>query len=219
MPRPLLLGHRGARATRIVPENTILSFDQALAHGCDGFEFDVRMTADGQAVICHDAHAQGDEISQVEAQALRNVPLLEQILDRYAHRAFLDIELKVAGLEETVAQWLTAIPPQRGYVVSSFLPEVLAEVAKLGANLPLGLITEDRAPLLAWTTLPVSCVIPHHRLVDENLVRLLHAAGKKVFVWTVNDQKLMLDLTKWGVDALISDDTQLLVDVVGRLGT
>ena len=51
---PLLLGHRGACASKSVPENTPASFDLALTHGCDGFEFDVRLTADKQAVVCHD---------------------------------------------------------------------------------------------------------------------------------------------------------------------
>ena len=48
---PLLLGHRGARVGKSIPENTLASFDLALASGCDGFEFDVRLTADGQAVV------------------------------------------------------------------------------------------------------------------------------------------------------------------------
>ena len=51
-PKPLLLGHRGAKS--YAPENTIEAFELALQHGCDGFEFDVRFTADAQAVICHD---------------------------------------------------------------------------------------------------------------------------------------------------------------------
>ncbi|MCU1303492.1 MAG: glycerophosphoryl diester phosphodiesterase, partial [Candidatus Sulfotelmatobacter sp.] len=50
---PLLLGHRGVRAEKSIPENSLPSFDLALAQGCDGFEFDVRLSADGQAVICH----------------------------------------------------------------------------------------------------------------------------------------------------------------------
>ena len=45
--RPLLLGHRGARAEKSISENTLASFDLALAQGCDGFEFDVRLAADG----------------------------------------------------------------------------------------------------------------------------------------------------------------------------
>ena len=51
-PRPLLLGHRGAR--RVAPENTFFAFDKALRAGCDGFEFDVRLSSDGRGVVCHD---------------------------------------------------------------------------------------------------------------------------------------------------------------------
>src|SRR5262245_42125058 len=49
--RPLLLGHRGARSLKSIPENTIPSFDRALADGCDGFEFDVRRSGDEEAVV------------------------------------------------------------------------------------------------------------------------------------------------------------------------
>ncbi|MGC1220522.1 MAG: glycerophosphodiester phosphodiesterase, partial [Candidatus Sulfotelmatobacter sp.] len=68
--RPLLLGHRGARAEKSIPENTLASFDLTLAQGCDGFEFDVRLTADGHAVVCHDATAHGLKIAESPAEAL-----------------------------------------------------------------------------------------------------------------------------------------------------
>ena len=45
--RPLLLGHRGARSEKSIPENTLASFDLR-SPGCDGFEFDVRLTAEGK---------------------------------------------------------------------------------------------------------------------------------------------------------------------------
>ena len=48
-----MIGHRGAAAVR--PENTIPSFEHALALGVDAVEFDVRVTADGVAVVHHDA--------------------------------------------------------------------------------------------------------------------------------------------------------------------
>src|SRR5580698_2516450 len=96
--RPLLLGHRGARAEKSIPENTLASFDRALAHGCDGFEFDLRMSADGQPVICHDATTHGLEIAQSSAKQLA-LPLFRDILKRYQTTAFLDIELKTPGLE------------------------------------------------------------------------------------------------------------------------
>src|ERR1700685_1362115 len=119
---PLLLGHRGARAEKAIAENTLPAFDFALAQGCDGFEFDVRLTADGQAVVCHDATTRGREIAASPASQLA-LPLLHDVLTRYQNKAFLDIELKVSGLEAITAELLRRFPPARGFVVSSFLPE------------------------------------------------------------------------------------------------
>ena len=54
LPRvPLIIGHRGAAA--VAPENTIVSFERALADGADGIEFDVRLARDGVPVVIHDA--------------------------------------------------------------------------------------------------------------------------------------------------------------------
>jgi glycerophosphoryl diester phosphodiesterase len=50
--RPVI-GHRGNRA--FAPENTIESFAQAVALGADAIEFDVHLSADGIAVVHHDA--------------------------------------------------------------------------------------------------------------------------------------------------------------------
>ena len=82
-PRPLLLGHRGARALKSIPENTLASFDRALADGCDGFEFDVRLSAGGTAVVCHDAQTGNFEIASASAEQLSALPQLRDVLARY----------------------------------------------------------------------------------------------------------------------------------------
>lgn len=207
---PLLLGHRGARAVRSIPENTIASFDRGLADGCDGFEFDVRLAADGAAVVCHDARFGHVEIAQTRAWDLAGLAGLEEILARYAERAFLDIELKVSGLERIVARLLRQHQPQRGFVVSSFLPEVIEAVRAEDAAMPLGLICETRAELARWDQLPVEYVMPQEKLAAEALIRQLRAAGKRVVVWTVNDAAEMRHFARAGVDGIISDDTALL---------
>jgi glycerophosphoryl diester phosphodiesterase len=48
----LIIGHRGAAA--VAPENTLRSFERALADGADGIEFDVRLASDGVPVVIHD---------------------------------------------------------------------------------------------------------------------------------------------------------------------
>jgi glycerophosphoryl diester phosphodiesterase len=212
--RPLLLGHRGTRGRKI-PENSFAAFDQALVDGCDGFEFDVRLTADGKGVICHDPHNAGIEIASAAVADCAGLPKLEEVLARYYERAFLDIELKVFGLESGTVRSLRRKRPGYGFVVSSFLPEVLQRMHSKDSTLPLGLICESHAELLRWTQLPIEYVIPHHTLADEMLIQELKAAGRKILVWTVNSPAQMQRLRDWGVDGIISDDTRLLVKTLG----
>jgi len=206
---PLLLGHRGVRSEKSIPENSLASFDLALAQGCDGFEFDVRLSADQQPVICHDATTRGNEIAESPAEQL-SLPSLSDVLTRYQSTAFLDIELKVCDLEKTTVDLLRMIPPARGFVVSSFLPGVLQTVHRLEATIPLGLICETREELIRWTELPVEYVIAHYKLARKELIAEIKNAGKRVFVWTVNAPGDMKRFSAWGVDGVISDNPKLL---------
>jgi len=207
---PLLLGHRGARAFRQIPENSLASFELCFQHGCDGFEFDVRRSADGQAVICHDATVGGMEIANTASKSLR-LPTLEEVLRQFAHGAFLDIELKAGGLEVQTVGALRGHAPQKGYVVSSFLADVLTGIHDLDPAIPLGFLCETRDQLRGWREMPAEWVIPQFKLADRELVKVVHAAGKKIMVWTVNGAELMSDFAAWGADAIISDETELLV--------
>ena len=214
--RPLLLGHRGARAVKSIPENTLASFDRALADGCDGFEFDVRLTADGEAVVCHDPKAGKVEIASAAADAVKALPRLQDVLQRYLEKAFLDVELKVPGLEETVVARLGKFRPREGFVLSSFLPDVLRAVHAANATIPLGVICENRAQLARWRELPVEYVIVHWRLVTPDLLKEIQAAKRKVFVWTVNQGESMKRFAAWGAGGIISDDTGLLANTFAR---
>jgi glycerophosphoryl diester phosphodiesterase len=207
--RPLLLGHRGARGEKSIPENTLASFDLALAQGCDGFEFDLRLTADGHAVICHDPGTRGLQIAESSSGELA-LPQLSDVLTRYQRTAFLDIELKVPGLEKITVDTLHNFPPERGLVVSSFLPEVLQTIHGLDPVIPLGLICETWAQLSRWPHLPVAYVIPHYKLVRQDSIAKIKPAGKKILVWTVNLPGDMKRFSKLGVDGMISDHPKRL---------
>jgi len=208
MTRPLLLGHRGARASRHIPENTLASFELCLQQGCDGFEFDVRRSADGVAVVCHDPVVRGLAIDKTMASDLE-LPTLSDVLRGFGARALLDIELKVAGIEEDAMSLLHKFPPQKGYVISSFLSEVMTRIHELNPEVPLGFLSEKRSELTRWEKAPVEWVIPHVSLADYALIEKCHTAGKKVMVWTVNDADGLRELVQWGVDAIITDETEL----------
>ena len=210
----LLLGHRGAR--RYAPENTLAAFDLALQHGCHGFEFDVRMTSDRRLIICHDPRLAGRQIETSRYdQFAPATPCLPEVLEKFAARAFLDIELKVLGMEKEVAALLRQHPPQCGYFVSSFLPEVLERLHAADRSLPLGLICDSQRQLAGWTSLPLQALCLERGLVTPGTLEALQAAGKQVFVWTVNREREMRQFVELNLDGIVSDDTQLLARTLG----
>jgi glycerophosphoryl diester phosphodiesterase len=240
--RPLLLGHRGQRHTRrsmvryfrpqtIPPDNTLAAFELSMQRGCNGFEFDVRYTHDRRGVICHDPDYAGFNVAGTTYQSLleassrrerrkehlpdEQMPCLEDVLLRFADHAYLDIEVKIPGFEEEIVETIRKHPPRREYVVSSFLPPVLLRFHELAPELPLGFVCKDRKLLAQWRELPIAIVIPQHRLVSHLLVNEWQEAGKQVFAWTVNRESEMRRLAMWGVDGIISDDTELLVKIFG----
>jgi glycerophosphoryl diester phosphodiesterase len=215
MHHPLLLGHRGLRLPGEPAENTIAAFDRTLELGCDGFEFDVRRTADDHAVICHDSQFSSREIADCPYEQLRELALLDDVLARYADRAFLDIELKVPGLEETTLAALDRCKHACGFVISSFSPRILLALHSLNAHVPLGFLCDRNSSLAHWREIETEYVIPHFSLLTPDLVSEFRAASRKVLVWTVNNPEDMLRLKEGQVDGMISDNPALLVRTVG----
>jgi glycerophosphoryl diester phosphodiesterase len=114
-PAPLRFAHRGAR-TR-TPENTLAAFETALRLGVDAIEFDVRLSADGVAMVIHDetvdrtTDGEGrvgdrtlDELRRLDAGSWfapefrgERVPTLEETLHWARGRCGVNIEMKETG--------------------------------------------------------------------------------------------------------------------------
>lgn len=194
------------------------AFDLALQHGTDGFEFDVRSTSNKQSIICHDPRLnrlviRRHTFKQLQESFASSAPALlslEDVLDRYARSAFLNIEVKVRGMEQLVYRAVKRVRPRR-YFISSFWPSVVRKLHALDSSLVLGTLAQTRWQLRRWPLLPATYVVPHCRLLSPRLIKRLHAAGKTVVTWTVNDPRQMRRAAEMGVDGIISDDTKLLV--------
>lgn len=220
--RPLLLGHRGVRDRgfkRLTadhpPENSVAAFEYALSQGCDGFEFDVRHTRDGRDVLWHDPEWNGQRIAATNYADLvdrsgHRLACLEDVIEQFGPRAYLDIELKEAGGEERVSAALKARPSQNGLIVSSFLPEVISRMRELDGTIPLGFICDRDEGMAIWRQLPIKVFLPRHDMVTAPLVEEAHRCGLQIMAWTVNSPRQMRQLADWGVDGLISDIPEFL---------
>jgi glycerophosphoryl diester phosphodiesterase len=149
---PRIYGHRGCKA--YVVENTMPSFERAIADGADGIELDVRTTREGVVVVMHDRdlermtdgrdrRACGDllvsELTAIELDGPSGPatpPLLADVLDWADRRDILvNIELKHDTLDKAllvsgVARLLRGRSRVAQRVLfSSFEPELLARLA------------------------------------------------------------------------------------------
>lgn len=217
---PLLLGHRGHRLPEWDErENTLAAFDRALAAGCDGFELDLRRTADGRIVVHHDPHMgprrDGVEIAACSLRTLRRLhpglATLDQVLRRYRERAWMDLEVKAGEAVPELAALLRRWPPLRGHVVSSFDPATLAALRRLAPGIPLCLNLRRPASLRHLRAAGVEWIAPHQASCTAWYVRRLRTQGWRVLVWTVNRPAKMRLLARAQTDAVVSDDPMLLV--------
>jgi glycerophosphoryl diester phosphodiesterase len=220
----LVIAHRGA--SHAEPENTLAAFRRAGRMGADAVELDVRRTADDRLVVHHDpVLADGRPICDVPADRLPSgVPVLADALDACAGM-FVNIEIKndpsdadfdptdrVAHL--TVAE-LAPRGTDRRWLISSFrLPTVDVCHRLLPNARTAWLVTELSEGAIERTVNAGHLAIhPEVGSVTTELVRVAHAAGLAVNVWTCDDPHRIGELIGWGVDGICTNEPGLALAV------
>jgi glycerophosphoryl diester phosphodiesterase len=191
-----ICAHRGA--SRRHPENTLAAFAAAVDMGADMIETDVRRTAGGALVLAHDP---------LGPRPPRGLVELGELVELADGRIALDVELKEAGYEADVLAVLDPRPD--GLVVTSFLPEVIAAVRALDPEVETGLIFRpgDRRDLAARAgACGARMVVAHSSVLRPELAASLHAAGRSLMVWTVNDRRRLAAVIEMpGVTHVVTD--------------
>ncbi|MEM7562581.1 MAG: glycerophosphodiester phosphodiesterase family protein [Pseudomonadota bacterium] len=98
-----IVSHRGEHDNRRILENTFEAFDCVEQAGVWGIEFDVRWTKDIQPLVIHDSSTgrvfgENLKIEHHTAQQIRQqiplIPTLQEVVERYAGKMHLMVELK-----------------------------------------------------------------------------------------------------------------------------
>ena len=168
----LVIGHRGNAA--FAPENTLESFDQAVALGVDAIEFDVRLARDGVAMVMHDptlerTAGRREPVASLTVSELRSadtgatftrdggrtfpyrgrsltVPTLAEVLSRFPSVPML-IEVKVPEAAREVERALEAAGATQRVVVASMTHDAVAPFR--GGRVATGASAIDVIRLLA----------------------------------------------------------------------
>jgi len=239
MTRILNIAHRGASGTR--PENTLISFRRAMEIGAHVIELDTRRTADGIAVIMHDASVDRTTngsgrvadltLEQVKALdagtwfapefAGERVPTLAEAVALTGDRVALSLELKETGVEEQAVAAIRSTANPESFV-SSFHEQCLKRVRELDPHMTLEFIigvdplTEDEIARLIEQTqqLDARILAPSHRGITPPLVSAAQAAGLSLIGWTVDKPEEMQRLIHLGVDGITTNRPEVLKDLL-----
>lgn len=245
MIHPLRIAHRGASA--LAPENTLIAFEQAIQTGVDLLEIDVRASLDGEIVVIHDptidrttdrtgvvAAQSFEQLRQADAGAWfspafsgERIPSLAEVLDLARHRAIVLIEIKADHLAERVLQQVHAAGAQDGVVLQSFDPETIRRVSAIEPATSTALLMGDlpkspsrlRARRMTREVLGLgaNALSIWHAALTPAFYEEMRQRGVTVWVWTVDEEIVMHDMTQLGVQGIITNHPDRLNRVLADL--
>ena len=196
------IGHRGAMGH--APENTIESFEKAIALGCDEIETDVWLAGDGRLVISHDPPPSGATLLS-----------LDEVLDLCRGRVGVNVELKCeqddgrARRTGALAAARIAARGEHEVYVSSFWWSALAGAREAAPSVRRAFAfndSPDRHALVASANaLGLWALHPNRAYVTPELVAAAHDASLQVNVWTVNEPSEIAAFAALGVDGIMSN--------------
>ena len=240
---PRVIAHRGFPLDHA--ENTLGAFQAALDAGADILETDVHLSKDGVVVVAHDpdltrvARRPGlvsdfthEELAAMDLGFGEGFPSLAELLTAFPDAKF-NIDLKTRPSVEPFADVIRALNAKDRILATSFdeptREAVMRSLPDISSSASQQMVM--RARLWTWLGLPmdslrlppevVALQIPPARfgfaLVTPSMIRLAKRRGLEVHVWTINDPDDMRRLWSMGVHGIITDRTDLAVQVRSEL--
>jgi len=239
---PPVIAHRGAN--NMAPENTLAAFSRAKEQGANWVEFDVMLSADGEAVVIHDETLErttsgaglvsdhpysylktldagswfANEFSEERIPTFKEVI---EVIRRDKLSANVEIKSQPGHEEQAVKKILNDIaaywrgdmqPP----LISSFSMEILRYVRQYSKDALIGILVDDWFD--GWATLAeeykCAAVDLNHKILTRESAKAIKDMGKTILCYTVNDPKRALELYSWGVDAVFTDNVNLILSAL-----
>lgn len=233
-----IYAHRGFSGK--YPENTMLAFKKAVEIGVDGIELDVHLTSDNEIVIIHDEDIKrtcdGEglvkdmtyaELSKFDASAafrgvygINPIPTLREYFELVKDTPVItNIELKTSvyeypTIEKRVIDLIKEFGLEEKIILSSFNHYTVMRCAEIAPEIKRGFLCEswlyDYGKYTAERN--VQCCHPIHISLSQEVVDEMHTAGCEINTWTVNTYEDIERLAKMGVDALIGNFPDRMIE-------
>lgn len=213
------------------PENTAAGLDVAYKMGASGGEIDIQRTSDGSYIVLHDntfsrvagVYKKPSEMTLEEVKQLRvdgePVPTLEDMLDASHGRLTLYVELKGETADKQMADEAVKIIKDRNMtdetVIISLKYDLIDYVESTYPEMNTGFL----AFASFGDTAELNCdyLALEEETATVDTINSIHNNGKKVLVWTVNDDEDIEEFIQSGADELITDNLSGAKEIIEEL--
>lgn len=154
--------------------------------------------------------------------AAERVPELSEVINLTAGRCLLNIEIKESAFEadcpaDAIEHQVVTLVKTSGamdrVIISSFDPRILERIAAMDAPPAIAYISDhaaDKTVLEMLLKMKAFSWHPRFTVLTRDQVGMLHAAGLKVFPWTINTRAEAEEVLALGADGLICNDLQVM---------
>lgn len=233
-----IFAHRGFSGK--YPENTMLAFQKAVEIGVDGIELDVHLTKDNELVIIHDedirrtCDGEGlvkdmtlEELRRFDASAtfrgvygFCGIPTLREYFELVKDTDIItNIELKTGvyeypTIEKRTVELIKEFGLEEKIIFSSFNHFTVKRCEKIAPEIKRGFLTGDWIYDFGKYTKErnVQCCHPWHITLSQAVVDEMHAQGREINTWTVNEYEDIERLAAMGVDSLIGNFPDRMIE-------
>lgn len=234
---PLIEAHRGDSAG--APECTLPAIERAITLGADRVEIDLRTTRDGKLVVIHDdtvdrtTNGRG-AVKDLDFAAIRKldagswfggafagarVPTFREVLDVAKGKIMVDIDLKVADAVPAMVAEIRDAGMIDQVVITGEIPACADAIRALAPTMTMfseaGGIEQGIAIARKHQLRGLNFA---HEILTAEFIRQAHLHGVCVTAWTVDDPSRIRELAEWGVDAIMTNETEKAIRTIEAAG-
>jgi len=224
-----VVGHRGNAVD--APENTLPAFQKAIDLGADYVELDVQETKDGVIVVTHDSNFKRctgydgnvwemtyDQVKDLDAGMESKfgdtykgtkIPTLDEVIKLCKGKVKLLIELKTNGHDVALAErTLKVVADNDAFddiMIHSLSYDELKKVKEIKPSVKCGYIMT--LALGDYKDLDVADFFTVETTsINSSAVDAVHASGKQIYEWTVDEDDDIQKAIDSGVDGIITNN-------------
>lgn len=238
------VGHRGIN--KYAPENTRISYVQAVEAHAPIVEMDTALSKDGVIVLMHDptvnrtTNAKGkisdftaDQLGKLDAGSWKDkqkyagepVPRLTQIAEVCRGKTIMMLDLKAEGQGKAVAAWLDGGGFARDQVIlapwtdaeGAALRQYVKDVPMIRLTTKVPTDTIEDAYFAKMKQIGFSGFSVSWPYLTQEFTDAAHKNGMKIYVWTINDNPEIGGAALLGVDGIITDDAAATMKTLANL--